>query len=56
MDEATRLWKKLFGERFRATANAAKAENLSTSASAVSSSGYTFPNSPAAPIKPRGFA
>lgn len=59
MEEATRLWRRLFGDRFKTTANAAKAQGLSSLAvapAAVTSSGYTFPNAPAAPNKPRGFA
>jgi len=58
MEEATRLWQKLFGNRFKSTANAAKAASLTSfaAAPAVASNGYTFPNKPAAPTKPRGFA
>lgn len=56
MEEATRLWRKLFGDRFKATANAAKAVSLASYAVAPSAAGYTFPNAPAAPNKPRGFA
>ncbi len=58
MEEATRLWRKLFGWRFKSTANAAKAESLASyaAAPAVAAQGYTFPNAPAAPTKPRGFA
>ncbi len=58
MEEATRLWRKLFGDRFKATANTAKAESLASYATApiVATTGYTFPNSPVTPTKPRGFA
>lgn len=56
MEEATRLWRKLFGARFRATANAVRAESLSTYATAPASTGYVFPDANAAPTKPRGFA
>jgi len=58
MEEATRLWQKLFGSRFKSTTNAAKAESLASyaAAPAVAAQGYTFPNAPAAPTKPRGFA
>lgn len=56
MDEATRLWRKLFGDRFKATENAAKVASLATSVAAPASGGYTFPNASAAPTKPRGFA
>lgn len=58
MDEATRLWQILFSSRFKSTANVAKAESLASyaAAPAVAAQGYTFPNAPAAPTKPRGFA
>lgn len=57
MEEATRLWRKLFGDRFKATANAAKAESLAGYAAAPAlAGGYTFPDKPAAPRTPRGFA
>jgi hypothetical protein len=56
MEEATRLWRKVFGDRFKATANVAKATNASAFATAPAASGYQFPNTPAAPNKPRGFA
>jgi len=57
MDEATRLWRKLFGDRFKATANAPKSMSMSSSVVApAAGSGYVFPNTNAAPTKPRGFA
>lgn len=56
MEEATRLWRKVFGSRFKATANPAKAESLATFGTAAAVPGYTFPNANAAPTKPRGFA
>lgn len=59
MEEATRLWRKLFGDRFKATANAAKSDSLASyaKAPAVGGLGYTFPDTPAAPSnKPRDFA
>lgn len=57
MDEATRLWRKLFGVRFPATANAAKASSLASYATApAAAAGYTFPDAMAAPKTPRGFA
>lgn len=56
MEEATRLWRKVFGARFKATANVAKAAAASVFATAPAASGYQFPNTPAAPNKPRGFA
>lgn len=59
MVEATRLWCKVFGDRFKATANAAKAATLGglvTAPTGVIAAGYTFPAANAAPTKPRGFA
>ena len=57
MEEATRLWRKLFGDRFKATENVAKAASLATYATVpATAGGYTFPDEPAAPTKPRGFA
>lgn len=56
MEEATRLWRKVFGDRFKTTANPAKAANYSSTAAAVVPAGYTFPDAMAAPTKPRGFA
>jgi len=55
MEEATRLWQKVFGSRFKATANPAKAASAATAA-ASASLGYTFPNAAATPKTPRGFA
>jgi hypothetical protein len=56
MEEATRLWRKIFGDRFKSTTNAAKAATFGSFAAATAPSGYTFPNAMAAPTKPRGFA
>ncbi len=58
MEEATRLWRKLFGSRFPATANPANAKSLASLAAApsIASQGYNFPPVAAAPKKPRGFA
>jgi len=57
MEDATSLWRKVFGQRFKATASPAKAASASTFASAVApAAGYTFPNANATPTKPRGFA
>lgn len=59
MAEATRLWRKLFGNRFKETITAAKAESLASYAAVpagAAGTGYTFPNQPAAPNKPRDFA
>jgi hypothetical protein len=55
MEEATRLWRRLFGDRFPATANLVKAADSVSYASAPTSN-YVFPNTPAAPTRPRGFA
>jgi hypothetical protein len=55
MEEATRLWRRVFGDRFKATANPAKAASLANAVIA-SATGYTFPDKAAAPTKPRGFA
>lgn len=59
MAEATRLWRHLFGPRFKETAEPAKAVSLASYASApvgLLGSSYTFPNQPVAPNKPRDFA
>jgi hypothetical protein len=56
MEEATRLWRKVFGDRFKSTVTAAKAETFGGFAAAAAPAGYTFPNAMAAPNKPRGFA
>jgi hypothetical protein len=58
LEEATRQWRRLFGDRFKATTTAAKAEGYSAFAAAEAPvAGYTFPNAMAAPPnKPRGFA
>jgi hypothetical protein len=58
MDEATRLWRRVFGDRFKYTAKPARAANYGGFAEAAPvGAGYTFPNSMAAPVnKPRGFA
>lgn len=59
MAEATRLWRKLFGDRFKETTAAAKAESLASYVTAPAlgaNAGYTFPNQAAAPKKPRDFA
>jgi len=57
MEEATRLWQKVFGCRFKKTVSAAKASVLGGVATAPAvAEGYTFPNAPAAPKNPRGFA
>ena len=57
MEEATRQWRRVFGDRFKATANPAKAAAYGGLAAAVApTAGYTFPRVPASPNKPRGFA
>jgi hypothetical protein len=58
MEEATRQWRRVFGDRFKATANVAKAAAYGGFAAAAPvAAGYTFPNAMAAPAnKPRGFA
>jgi hypothetical protein len=57
MDRATYLWRRVFGERFKATAAVAKAMDATTVARApAASTAYTFPNENAAPKSPRGFA
>lgn len=58
MEKATGLWRRVFGERFKATATVAKAATASSFAAApVASVGYTFPDSSAAPAAtPRSFA
>lgn len=59
MEEATRLWRKLFGPRFKSTGTVAKASSLTGYAKApmaAAGAGYTFPNANAAPTSPRGFA
>lgn len=56
MDEATRLWRLLFGDRLKLTENAVKASHLGSRATATAIAGYTFPDEDATPTKPRGFA
>lgn len=58
MEEATRLWKKIFGDRFKKTENTAKEASYTNYAVATApTAGYTFPNEKATPpAKPRGFA
>ncbi|MCK1402697.1 nucleotidyltransferase [Bradyrhizobium sp. 4] len=56
MEEATWQWRRVFGDRFRRTANVAKASTLASVAAAPAQPGYTFPNAMAAPKTPRGFA
>ena len=58
MEEATRQWRRVFGDRFKPTANVAKAATFGSLATASAPvGGYTFPDAMAAPTnKPRGFA
>lgn len=57
MAEATRLWRKLFGPRFKETAQPAQATQLSSvTVAPQAAKGYVFPNADASPTKPRGFA
>ena len=58
MEEATRLWQRVFGRRFRATANPARGATVGGfAAAAAPSASYSFPDVPATPpSKPRGFA
>jgi len=58
LDEATRHWRRVFGDRFRPTTNVATAANYGGFAvAAPEAKGYTFPNAMAVPPnKPRGFA
>lgn len=57
MEEATRQWRRVFGDRFKSTSNVAKAATYGGfAAAAAPAAGYTFPDAMAAPTKPRGFA
>jgi len=57
VEEATTLWRRVFGDRFKATVNVPKAASFGSLAAAAPVAGYTFPNAMAAPPnKPRGFA
>lgn len=56
MDEATRLWRYLFGDRLKATESTIKASHLGSTATVTARTGYTFPDEDATPTKPRGFA
>ena len=57
MEEATRQWRRVFGSRFKATTNPAKATGYGALGAVAPESGYTFPREPATPPnKPRGFA
>lgn len=58
LDEATRQWRRVFGERFKSTQAAkAMASTAGSFAAASPAQGYSFPDAMAAPTKkPRGFA
>ena len=58
MEEATRLWRRVFGDRFKSTSNVARAATAGGFAAApVAPAAYSFPDKPAAPTnQPRGFA
>lgn len=56
VEDATGLWRRVFGDRFPKTQAVAKASVLSAAFAAPAAPGYTFPDAPAAPAKPRGFA
>ena len=56
MEEATRLWRKVFGTRFPTTSDSAKASNLFGAARAPATATFVFPDVMAAPKTPRGFA
>lgn len=58
MEEATWLWRKVFGSRFRSTEAPAKAVAASTFATAIvpTADSYAFPDANATPMRPRGFA
>ena len=59
-EEATRLWRKIFGDRFPSGAKAVKSENLARVATvapaAAVGTGFQFPDRNAAPTAPRSFA
>ena len=52
-EEATKLWRQIFGNRFPKT-EASKSESLL--AASVTPSSLTFPDKPVTPNKPKGFA
>ena len=59
MEEATRQWRRVFGDRFKVTGPVAKASTFGGVARASApAAGYTFPDAMATPTnnKPRGFA
>ncbi|EAQ04635.1 hypothetical protein OB2597_05115 [Pseudooceanicola batsensis HTCC2597] len=58
LDEATRQWRRVLGDRFKTTQKTkASASAFGTFATATPAPGYSFPDAMAAPTtKPRGFA
>lgn len=56
LDEATRLWKRIFGERFKSTEASARTSSSYGYASAAAPVGLSFPAANAAPNTPREFA
>lgn len=52
MEEATRQWRRVFGDRFKSTANIAEATTSGIFAAAPMQTGYTFPNTDATPKTP----
>jgi tRNA nucleotidyltransferase (CCA-adding enzyme) len=56
MEEATYQWRRVFGDRFKATTIAAKAAAYGGLAAAPPTGSYTFPDTMVTPPKPRGFA
>lgn len=58
LDEATRQWRRVLGDRFKATQKTkASASAFGAFAAATPAPGYSFPDAMAAPNKkPRGFA
>lgn len=57
VDESTRQWRRVFGDRFPSTVTAARSMSTTATASAAGlGAGYVFPSQPSAPSKPRGFA
>jgi hypothetical protein len=57
LEEATRLWRKLFGPRFKVTAKSAGASSMSSFAAAPSGTkAYEFPDQAVKATTPRTFA
>ncbi len=56
MDEASRLWRRILGDRFAWTETVAKASVASAAFVTPAAASYSFPNAAAAPAKPRSFA